>query len=81
MARQTPILQALSPLFDALREGSVKLTASGYLPVKLVKAIDAKLHDPRIPLIQESQFEKVTSESKSTAVAGASPYIVLKPID
>lgn len=80
MARQTPILQALSPLFDALREGSVKLTASGYLPVKLVKAIDAKLHDPRIPLIQESQFEKVTSESKSTAVAVLRHILCLSPL-
>ncbi|MCL5255281.1 MAG: plasmid pRiA4b ORF-3 family protein, partial [Gammaproteobacteria bacterium] len=80
LVQEAPILQALAPLFAALRLGHVKLTASGYLPVKLVQAIDAKLHNPQIPLIQESQFEKVTSESKTTAVAALRHILCLSPL-
>ena len=81
MARQTPILQALSPLFDALREGSVKLTASGYLPVKLVKAIDAKTARPSDSVNSRITIRESHLRVKINSRRGASPYIVLKPID
>lgn len=63
LAKASPILQAVMPMLLGMLSEPIKLTSSGYLPVKYVKSMFAAINQPGSTIFREFQHKAITSES------------------
>lgn len=63
LAKASPILQAVMPMLIDMLSAPIKLTSSGYLPVKYVKAMYSAINQPGAPIFREFQRYAIISES------------------